>query len=224
LERKSQVERDELGRVFFVDDEPRICRIVCRTLEREGAIVKTFNRAQDCLMELNASPCDLLITDVKMSGMDGMELLTEVRRKHPRLPVVVLTAFGDVSMAVKALKQGAVDFIEKPFDRDVFLETVRTMLLQIRQQDSQLSESLTKTEMTVLRLLVEGKKNREIAAVLHRSSRTVEVHRSHLMHKMAACNVAELLRRTADLGLFANEQPLSSENTLEQSKGSEESA
>jgi two-component system, LuxR family, response regulator FixJ len=204
------MEREALGKVFFVDDELRICRIVSRTLEREGIAVKSFCRAQECLMELDVSPCDLLITDLKMPGMDGIELLMEAHRKMPKLPVLVLTAYGDVPTAVKALKEGAVDFIEKPFDRTAFLDTVRAMLAQIRHQNSQLSESLTKTEMIVLRLLTEGKKNREIAAVLHRSARTVEVHRSHLMRKMGACNVAELLRRASELGLIADSPPASS--------------
>jgi two-component system response regulator FixJ len=198
------MDHDGLGRVFFVDDEVRICRIVCRTLEREGILVRTFCRAQECLVELEKSPCDLLITDLKMSGMDGIELLMEARRRYPRLHVLVLTAYGDVPTAVKALKEGAVDFIEKPFDRSAFLDMVRTMLTQIRHQNSQPRESLTKTEMTVLRLLTQGQKNREIAARLHRSARTVEVHRSHLMRKLGAGNVAELLRRASELGLVAD--------------------
>jgi DNA-binding NarL/FixJ family response regulator len=83
------------------------------------------------------------------------------------------------------------------------------MLAQIRRQNSQLSESLTKTEAVVLRLLTEGKKNREIAAILHRSARTVEVHRSHLMRKVEANNVAELLRRASELGLLAGDRSAS---------------
>jgi two-component system response regulator FixJ len=200
------VRQDAPGRVFFVDDEPRVCRVVRRTLERQGVIVRCFSNAADCLAELEVTLCDVLITDVKMPGMDGIELLAEVRRKYPRLPVLVLTGFGDIPMAVKALRQGAVDFIEKPFDRDGFLEAVQTTLAQVRKQDSQLSDSLTKTEMTVLRLLLEGRKNREIATILHRSTRTVEVHRSHLMRKMGACNLAELLRRAADLALSGSDQ------------------
>ncbi len=201
------MKRDALGRVFFVDDEPRICRVVGRILEREGVAVRCFNRAQECLMEMDAAPCDLLITDLKMPGMDGVELLGKVHRKHPMLPVLVLAGPGDASMAARALKRGAIDSIEKPLDRDAFLDTVLEMLARIRQQNSQLGESLTKTEKVILRLLIEGKKNREIARVLHRSTRTVEAHRSHLMRKMRAGNVAELLRRAADLGLVAKEQP-----------------
>ncbi len=201
------MERKTLGRVFFVDDELRICRIVTRTLEREGITVRSFCAAQECLAELDASPCDLLITDLKMPGMGGIELLIAAHRKIPRLPVLVLTAYGDVPTAVKALKEGAVDFIEKPFDRMAFLDAVKLILSQIQHQDSHRVESLTKMEMVVLRLLLEGKKNREIAAALHRSARTVEVHRSHLMRKMGACNVAELLRRAAELGLTSGESP-----------------
>jgi two-component system response regulator FixJ len=212
---------DTLGRVFFVDDELRICRVVCRTLEREGISVKSFCQGRECLMEMDKSPCDLLITDLKMPGMDGIELLVEAHRKYPRLPVLVLTAFGDVPTAVRALKEGAVDFIEKPLDRSTFLDMVRVMLTQIRHRTLQPSEPLTKAEMIVLRLLMEGKKNREIAAALHRSARTVEVHRSHLMRKMGANNVAELLRRASDLGLIAKD---GGEGPLEQEQRNTETA
>jgi two-component system response regulator FixJ len=206
------MEREKLGRVFFVDDELRICRIVSRTLEREGIEVKSFCRARECLMELAIAPCDLLITDLKMPGMDGIELLMEAHKRIPKLPVLVLTAYGDVPTAVRALKEGAVDFIEKPFDRAAFLNTVGLTLAQVRRRKSQLGESLTKTEIIVLRLLTKGKKNREIAAILHRSARTVEVHRSHLMRKMAVSNLADLLRRASELSLIDREPPAPSQD------------
>ena len=85
------VRQDASGRVFFVDDEPRICRVVRRTLERQGVIVRCFSNAADCLAELEVALCDVLITDVKMPGMDGIELLAEVRRRYPGSDVTFLT-------------------------------------------------------------------------------------------------------------------------------------
>ena len=164
--------------------------------------VTCFSNADSCLAQLEAELCDLLITDVKMPDKDGIELLMAVRESQPWLPVLVVTGYGDVPMAVKALKAGAADFIEKPLDRDAFLETVRAVAKRGAAQTSLLNHSLTRTEMKVLYHIVEGKNNREIADVLHRSPRTVEVHRRHLMQKLDANNVVELLRRAADMHLF----------------------
>jgi two-component system response regulator FixJ len=116
--------------------------------------------------------------------------------------VLVVTGFGDVPMAVKALKLGAADFIEKPLDREAFLRTVQSLLSQNNPSAPSQDHGLTKTEMRILHLILEGKNNREIASALHRSPRTVEVHRSHVMRKMGASNIVELLRRAATMGLF----------------------
>ena len=98
--------------------------------------------------------------------------------------------------------RGAYDFLEKPLDRDAFLGTVQVLLKENRERNSVVNHDLTKTDIRVLHLILEGKNNREIAAALHWSPRTVEVHRSHVMHKMGASNLVELLRRAADVGLF----------------------
>ncbi len=188
--------------IVFVDDEPTVCDAVCKTLKRAGMDVRCFHCADDCLAYLATDRCDLLITDVKMPGTDGIELLNAVKGQLPWLPVLVVTGYGDVPMAVRALKAGAVDFIEKPLDRDTFLATVKAVLAQHASQAALHNLSLTRAEMTVLYFLLDGKNNREIAAALHRSPRTVEVHRGHLMRKMGAGNVVELLRRATEMGLL----------------------
>ncbi|HNY79544.1 MAG: response regulator [Sedimentisphaerales bacterium] len=198
----SPMENKTLDRIFFVDDEPSVRLVVRKTLERVGVSVTCFAGADDCLACLESTPCDLLITDVKMPGRDGIELLEAVKAKVPWLPVLVVTGFGDVPMAVKALKLGAADFIEKPLDREAFLKTVQSLLGQNHPPASGHDHALTKTELRILHLILEGKNNREIALALHRSPRTVEVHRSHVMRKMGATNIVELLRRAAIMGLF----------------------
>ena len=112
------------------------------------------------------------------------------------------TGFGDVPIAVRALKAGAADFIEKPLDRDIRLNTIRATARKSTAQSALLDHSLTKTEMKVLFHILEGKNNREVAKVLNRSPRTVEVHRCHVMRKLNANNVVELVRRAAELRLF----------------------
>ena len=194
---------DPIGEhVYVVDDEPTVRTVVRKTLERAGLTVSCFGSADDCLASLNTGTCDILITDMRMPEKDGIELLLEVRRRQPWLPVLVVTGFGDVPMAVKALKAGAADFIEKPLDRVTFLEAVQRLLAHNAVPRVLLDHSLTRMELKVLYRILEGKNNREIADVLHRSARTVEVHRRHLMRKLGANNVVELIRQAARLRLF----------------------
>lgn len=188
--------------IAFVDDEPRVCDVVSKTLERVGMYVHCFHCADDCLAHLASERCDLLITDVRMPGKDGIELLKAAKGQLPWLPVLVVTGYGDVPMAVRALKAGASDFIEKPLDRDTFLATVKAVLAQHASHTALHNLNLTRAEMKVLYFLLDGKNNREIATALHRSPRTVEVHRGHLMCKMGAGNVVELLRRATEMGLL----------------------
>jgi len=188
-------------RIFFVDDEAGVRRAVAKTLERMGSKVICFARAADCLEQLRSKRCDLLITDVKMPGMNGIQLLTEAKRVAPWLPVLVITGYGDVPMAVQALKAGALDFIEKPLDRERFLSAVEEALQRNIPLDRLLGKALTRMEIATLHLVLEGKNNREIAELLHRSVRTIEVHRNRLMRKLGVNNIAALVRRATVLGL-----------------------
>ena len=188
--------------VYVVDDEPKVRAVLRKTLERAGLDVSCFASADDCLAGLDAGNCNLLITDVRMPEKDGVELLMEVKKARPWLPVLVVTGFGDVPMAVRALKAGAAEFIEKPLKRDSFLETVRALLARNGVDKMLLDHALTKMELKILCHILDGRNNREIADLLHRSPRTVEVHRRHLMQKLGANNIVELLRQAARLHLF----------------------
>jgi two-component system response regulator FixJ len=190
------------ARVVFVDDEPRVCSAVRKTLKRAGANVQCFSCAQDCLTHLAAQWCDLLITDVRMPGRDGMDLLAEVKERLPWIPVLIVTGYADVPLAVQALKAGAADFVEKPLDRDTFLQVVERLIERNARPAAFLEESLTRAERRILYRVLDGRNNREIAAALHRSPRTIEVHRRHLMQRLGAVNIIELLQRAADLGLI----------------------
>jgi len=106
--------------IFFVDDEEKVLKAVHSTLAQTGAKVSCFKSGTDCLGGLRLQPCDLLITDVKMPVMDGIELIAQARRIKPHLPVIAVTGYGDIPMAVRALKAGAKDFIEKPLERHQF--------------------------------------------------------------------------------------------------------
>ena len=187
--------------IFLVDDEPGVLKGMARALSALGCEINCFESAPECLKQLRSLECDLLVTDVRMPEMDGIELLTEARKVVPYLPVLVVTAYADVQLAVKALKAGAVDFIEKPLIKDAFLNIVETTLKQSSHTRPLAHGSLTKTEMLVLKLISDGKTNKEIARALHRSRRTVDDHRYHIMYKFNAYNVVDLVKKACVLGL-----------------------
>jgi len=189
-------------RVFFVDDDPAMRRVVERILRGVGIKVDCFDDPATCLAKLRSQRCDLLITDMKMPEMDGIELLEKVKRLTPWIPVLVMSAYGDIPTAVRAIKAGATDFIEKPLNKRGFVGKVKSMLGQSPCPDTHLGNPLTQMETEVLGLVIDGKSSKEIAKVLCRSRRTVEAHRSHLMHKLGAENLLDLLKRTESMGLI----------------------
>ena len=188
--------------IFFVDDEPKIWKAVCRTLGQLGSEVSCFARAADSLEQLRKRRCDLLITDVKMPEMDGLELLAEVKRILPKLPVLVITGYGDIPMAVKALKKGASDFIEKPFNRQSFLAAVESALKHKAAVEAQALKLLTRAELQVLHLVLQGKTSKEIAALRKRKVKTVQDQRTSIYDKLRVRNMAELFRWAVKVGLI----------------------
>lgn len=183
--------------IFVVDDESHVRHAVRRTLESSGYAVSCFDSATSCLVKMRSSRCDLLITDVKMPGMDGIELLTEAKGRIPSLPVLVVTGYGDVEMAVSAMEAGASGFIQKPLDRASFLAAVETALTRNNLRHRREHKPLTRVELEVLRLMVEGKGNKEIARLRHRSVRTIEDQRRGIMQKLGVDNAIDLIREVA---------------------------
>jgi len=198
--------RDGRQHIFLVDDEPGVLKAIARTLEELGCKVSCFANAEECFKQLRLGGCDLLITDVKMPGVDGIELLTEVKRVIPYLPVVMITGYGDIPIAVRAVKMGATDFVEKPLDKKLFLQTIRSILEQNAYVHHLTGKALTRAELKVLRLIVDGKSNKEIARILRRSVRTVEDHRSHIMHKLDVDNVVDLVKKVSGMKLIDTHQ------------------
>ena len=183
--------------VFFVDDDAEIRKLIAEELKGIDCKVRCFANAAECIERLTKQNCNLLITDVKMPGMDGMTLLSKARHVAPWVSVMVITGFGDIPMSVKALKLGAVDFIEKPLDRRAFLYKVKTILRRDDFANAPVGHILTKTEKKVLKLILEGKGNKEMANILDRAMRTVERHRRNVMHKFGVDNIVDLIRKAA---------------------------
>jgi two-component system, LuxR family, response regulator FixJ len=188
--------------IFLVDDEPIVLETIGDTLKENYTQVHCFTRAVDCIEHLGRKTCDLLITDLKMPEMDGMELLTRAKQLLPWMPVLVITGFGDIPTAVTAIQVGAAGFIEKPLERELFLRKVQSLLYKDAIINSSIiGKVLTEMECKVLELVVKGKSSKEIAHLLHHSTRTIEWHRSHIMGKLGVDNVVGLIKRTAAMGM-----------------------
>lgn len=187
--------------VFVVDDEAPIRKALTQSLIYIECKVESFESAEAALAVLKDHKCDLLITDVNMPGLNGLELLLEIRKLWPLLPVIVMSGYGDIPMAVKAVKKGAFDFIEKPLDEDTLVPLIKSALKQHYSEDPATKKPLTKTEKQILALIAAGKTNKEIAFELERSIRTIENHRHRMMKKLGVESSAELVKSAINLGL-----------------------
>jgi two-component system response regulator FixJ len=191
-------------RVVFVVDDDRAMRDSLRwLLDSVGLPVRTYATAADFLADHDPAQPGCLILDVRMPGMSGLDLQAELTRRGVELPTIIITGHAEVPMAVRAVKAGALDFIEKPFSDQLLLDRVRQALdldrdareVRSRREDArQRLTALTAREREVLLLVVAGKANKEIAFDLGVSPKTIEVHRAHVMSKMQVDSLAELIR------------------------------
>jgi two-component system response regulator FixJ len=191
--------------VFVVDDDEAICRSLRLLIEEIGLNVETFHGAQDFLDAYDPTRLGCLVLDVRMSGMSGLDLQSELRRMGVDIPIIIITGHSDVPMAVQAMKAGVIDFIEKPFRDQVMLDSVQRALdydAQARREraertnvETKLSQ-LTQRERQIMDLLVTGKPNKVIAYELGISQKTVDFHRAHIFEKMRVDSVVELVRFT----------------------------
>jgi len=189
--------------VYVVDDDAAMRKSLRWLVESVGLKVETYSSALDFLDAANASMQGCLVLDVRMPGMSGLDLQEQLTAQHISLPVIIVTGHADVPMAVRALKSGAYDFIEKPFNDQVLLERVQRALEhgeeqrtidQRRRMVDERIETLTPRERQVMEMVVNGMANKQVAAELGLSEKTIEVHRKHVMDKMQAGNVADLIR------------------------------
>jgi two-component system response regulator FixJ len=196
--------------IHIIDDDEAVRDSLEALLLAEGFAVKGFPSAEAFLADGDRPSAACCLLDVRMPGMDGLTLLRKLREAGATAPVVVMTGHGDVPMAVKARKLGAVDFSEKPFDAKVMLAMIRSALRTAHAPkpasplDPVLAEKLgrlTPREREVLEELVAGRSNKEAGLELGISPRTVEIHRARLMEKMAADSLAQLVRQALAAGV-----------------------
>ena len=189
--------------VDVIDDDEAVRDSLALVLGSAGIAVRTHVSAAAFLAALPKEPADCIVTDVRMPGVSGIDLLRELRALGVHTPVIVMTGHGDVPLAVEAMKLGAVDFLEKPFEEDALLAAVRGALQDqekagereaLRDEIAQRLAKLSERERQVLAGLVAGSPNKTIAFDLGISPRTVEVYRANLMTKMKAGSLSELVR------------------------------
>jgi RNA polymerase sigma factor (sigma-70 family) len=197
-------------KVFLVDDDPAIRDSLSLSLETVGLIVESYSCAQEFLDAYRPEQAGCLVLDVRMPTMGGLELQTVLVAKKIRIPIIFISGHGDIPTSVKAIKGGAVDFLEKPFKKEILLARILEALTEdarTRQGDAEKAAiqarfaHLTPREREVIALVVTGKSNKEIARQLAISHRTVETHRARIMEKMAANSLASLVAMATTFGI-----------------------
>jgi two-component system response regulator FixJ len=200
--------------IYVVDDDEAVRDSLFALLEANGYTSRTFSSAQEFLAAAPTLRPGCLIADIRMPGMDGLEMQQRLVERSLPFPLIVVTGHGDVPLAVRAMKAGAIDFIEKPFAADAILASAESALGRLsepREPDALAAraaarlEALSPREREVLEGLLAGLPNKSIAYDLGISPRTVEIHRARVMEKMGARSLSELVR----LGLAAGLQPKS---------------
>ncbi len=194
--------------VFIVDDDEAVRNSLRLLVRSVGLPAVTANSAQDFLATYDPADPGCLILDVRMPGLSGIELQQQLNLRGAVIPVIFITGHGDIPMAVEAMRQGAFDFLQKPFRDQELIDRIQRALEKDRTNRAALLEqgrikarrdSLTPREREVLELVTSGKPNKVMAADLGLSQRTVEIHRARVMEKMGATSLAQLVRMVLDL-------------------------
>ena len=198
------------GIVFIVDDDAAIRRALERLIRSVGLDVEAFASANELLDRDPPEGPACILTDVRMPGLSGLDLQKELASTGMDLPVIFMTGHGTVPMSVRAMKAGAVDFLQKPVDDQVLLDTIHQAIEQDQRSRKERErrnilerrrDSLTAREREVFALVVQGLLNKQVAAELGTSEKTIKVHRARVMQKMEAESLADLVRMGARLGI-----------------------
>src|SRR6266478_9762881 len=196
--------------VFVVDDDPSVRRSTERLLRSAGLRVQTFSSAREFLNSHRPEGPACLVLDVRMPGLSGMELQRELAQSGIHIPIIFITAHGDIPMSVRAMKAGAVEFFTKPFRSRALLDAVRAAIERdlsahkARSETGELRqryEQLTPREREVMALVVAGQLNKQVASELSTTERTIKFHRAHIMQKMGVESLADLVRIAEKLGV-----------------------
>ena len=187
--------------VYIVDDDPAVRDALSVLFNMEGYVVETFSDGDTFVQSASKSVPACVMLDVHMPGRSGIEILKALNAEHYPAPIFIISGQGDIPMAVEAIRNGAFDFIEKPFSAETVLERVKEAVAAMKQrQEVDASQTfdgadlLTRRELEVLKEITDGASNKEAGRTLGISPRTVEVHRARIMEKLSARNAADLVR------------------------------
>jgi len=196
--------------VFIIDDDLSMRRALTNLFQSVGLEVEAFGSAPEMLQSKLPDVASCLVLDIRLPGLSGLDLQTELARVNIRIPIVFITGHGDIPMTVRAMKGGAVDFLTKPFRDQDLLDAVVAAIGRDRERREvektvaslqSLFEALTSRERDVLALVASGLMNKQIAAELGLAEITVKIHRGHVMKKMGARSLADLIRMAETLGI-----------------------
>ena len=194
--------------IHIVDDDPGMLKYLSKLVSTIGYKSETYDNANDFLTAYHDDGIGCLILDLRLPGISGLELQQQLAANNIDLPVIMISGFGDVSTAVKAMKAGVLDFLEKPFKGQELLDLIHNAVNKHKEDRHKNScqnktlkriNSLTKREKEVMELVITGMLNRDIAKKLEISVKTVEVHRANVMLKMAVNSVADLVRMSIEV-------------------------
>jgi FixJ family two-component response regulator len=202
--------------VFVIDDDSSMREALTDLITSVGLLVEAFKSAREFLEHRRPDAPACLVLDVRLPGLSGLDLQRELLRTEAPIPIIFITGHGDIPMSVRAIKEGAVEFLAKPFRDQDLLDAIqhaleidraarqeRTMVAELRRR----YESLTKREREVMRLVVSGLLNKQIAGELGSSEVTVKIHRGQVMRKMKAQSVVQLVRMAEKIGIISEAAP-----------------
>ena len=207
--------------VFVVDDDSSMREALTDLITSVGLLVEAFKSAREFLEHMRHDTPACLVLDVRLPGLSGLDLQRELARTEAPIPIIFITGHGDIPMSVRAMKEGAVEFLAKPFRDQDLLDAIQNALeidRAARQERSLVAdmrrryESLTNREREVMRLVVSGLLNKQIAGELGSSEVTVKMHRGQVMRKMKARSIVELLRMAEKIGITGEAVPPTNEN------------
>jgi FixJ family two-component response regulator len=199
--------------VFVVEDDASVCRALSNLFESVGLQVEVFGSASEMLQGKLPDVASCLVLDVRLPGLSGLDFQTELAKANIHIPIIFMTGHGDIPMSVRAMKGGAIDFLTKPFrDQDMLDAVVKAIEHDRERREADrivtdvrtLFETLSTREREVMALVSSGLMNKQVAAELGLAEITVKIHRGHVMKKMGARSLANLLRQAELLGISRN--------------------